>query len=193
MIDALHTMDRDITLALNGLHCTAADHMWQLLSNSDVWIPLYLIIIMFLLKSLGWKKGLIVLLSVILTVVACDQLGNVVKHAVERLRPCYDRAMVDAGLRILENRGGFFGFYSAHAANAFGLAICASLGLRNDYRHRYGRFTGWIFVWAVLVSLSRVFVGKHYLGDVVAGAVVGIAVGFIFALLAREAVFRMRS
>jgi len=190
MIDTLHSLDQDLTLALNGLHFTVADRIWQLFSDMKVWIPLYLIIIIFLFHSLGWKKGFIVILSVILTVTACDQLGNLVKNAVERLRPCYDARMLDSGLHILEKRGGFFGFFSAHAANSFGLAMCSCMGLRNDYRHRYRSYNTWIFIWAALVSLSRVFAGKHYLGDILAGALVGIIVGYIFSVLAREVIYR---
>ena len=187
----LHTLDQDITLALNGLHFAAGDHAWQLFSNVKVWIPLYIIILVYLFRKLGWKKGLIVLLSVVLTVVACDQLGNLVKNAVERLRPCYDARMVDSGLRILEKRGGFFGFYSAHAANAFGLAMCSCMGLRNDYKGSHRAYVSWIFVWATLVSISRVFVGKHYFGDILAGALVGIIIGYILSLIAREAIHRL--
>ena len=42
----------------------------------------------------------------------------------------------------------------------------------------------WMYFWAGMVAISRVFVGKHYLGDVIAGSMIGAAVGFIFAYTA---------
>jgi undecaprenyl-diphosphatase len=42
-----------------------------------------------------------------------------------------------------------------------------------------------MYFWATMVALSRIFVGKHYLGDILAGALIGIAAGFLFAGVAR--------
>ena len=42
-----------------------------------------------------------------------------------------------------------------------------------------------MLLWATLVALSRIFVGKHYLGDILAGAMIGAAAGLLFATVAR--------
>lgn len=41
----------------------------------------------------------------------------------------------------------------------------------------------WMFFWAFMVAVSRIFVGKHYLGDVIVGILVGSLAGWIFARL----------
>lgn len=92
--------------------------------------------------------------------------------------------MIENGLHILE-KGGKYGFFSAHAANAFGLATSTFIGLRIDNRIRYRGYGAWMFTWAALVGISRIFVGKHYLGDVLVGTLVGIAAGMAFSLTAR--------
>ena len=42
----------------------------------------------------------------------------------------------------------------------------------------------WMFFWAFMVAVSRIFVGKHYLGDVLVGILVGSLAGYCFARLA---------
>lgn len=185
LTDWLDSLDRSVTLAINGLHFKYGDQLWQLFSDIKLWIPLYLAIIAFLYLRLGWKRATAVLASLLLTFAACDQFSNLVKDLSERLRPCYDSDMISRGLHTLENRGGFYGFFSAHAANAFGVAVCSFTGFRNDKSHRYTKYGWFIFIWALLVALSRVFAGKHYFGDVLVGTVTGLCAGFLFAQLAK--------
>ena len=89
-----------------------------------------------------------------------------------------------------KKRGGFYGFFSAHAANAFSLAVCLVIGFRNDSTHTYNWFCRCALVWASLVSISRIFVGKHYLGDVLVGAIIGIAIGYLAGAAARYCISR---
>lgn len=178
----IHQLDQQVTLAINSLYSPVTDPVWQFFSNKYVWIPMYVGILALLIWKLGWKKGLIVIAAALVTFGLCDQVSNLVKHAVGRIRPLHDGFMVANGLHILENGGGY-SFFSAHAANAFGLACSTFVGLLSGLKQRpawmkwYG---GWMFFWATMVSISRIFVGKHYLGDVL----VGILVGAVFGLLA---------
>lgn len=187
----LHRLDQDFTLIVNSWGGPATDWLWQGFSNRYIWFPFYALVLFFLIKKLGWKRGLLCALACALTIVACDQIGNLVKNSVQRLRPCWDLGMVDRGLRILEGKGGKYGFYSSHAANAAGFAICSFKLFRLDKAHKY-RAYGWAaFIWAFLVGLSRVFVGKHFLGDVFAGFAVGLIVGVLLAALTEALVRRL--
>lgn len=179
----IHRFDQDLTLTVNSWHSPVTDPIWEFFSNIPVWIPMYALIIAFIIRRLGWKKGLIVTAGALLTFGFCDQFSNIIKDAVERLRPLNDEYMLSNGLHVLE-KGGKYGFFSAHSANAFGLATSTLLGLRLDKRLRYRGYAAWMYSWAFLVAVSRVFVGKHYLGDIIVGAIVGAAAGFAFASLA---------
>lgn len=179
----IHRFDQDLTLTINSWHSPVTDPIWEFFSNIPVWIPMYALIIAFIIWRLGWKKGLIVTAGALLTFGFCDQFSNIIKDAVERLRPLNDEYMLINGLHVLEN-GGKYGFFSAHSANAFGLATSTLLGLRLDKRLKYRGYAAWMYSWAFLVAVSRVFVGKHYLGDIIVGAIVGAAAGFAFASLA---------
>ena len=176
----LHHLDQHLTLALNSLHSPLSDAVWILFSDKKVWYLMYLVLAVLLFRRAGWKKALVVLVSVALTVAACDQFANLIKYSVARLRPVWDNWMVAGGLHRLEGRGNFYGFFSAHAANSFGVAVCVLMGFRGaDRKHDYSRMAWILFSWAALVGISRVFVGKHFLGDVLAGTMVGLLFGWI--------------
>lgn len=154
---------------------------------------MYVLIVALLIWKLGWKRGLLVVLAAGLTFGFCDQFSNLIKDAVGRVRPLNDMFMLSNGLNVLEKGSSSYSFFSAHAANAFGLATCTFIALRQILRREKSRchmpgwlkaYGIWMFIWAPLVAISRVFVGKHYLGDVLFGALVGMAAGYAFARLA---------
>jgi undecaprenyl-diphosphatase len=93
--------------------------------------------------------------------------------------------MLENGLNVLEHASSSFSFFSGHSANSFGLATCTVIGFRLDKRLKYNGYATWMFFWATMVAVSRIFVGKHYLGDIIVGALVGIAAGFVIANIAR--------
>ncbi len=185
----LDQADRLATLEINSWHSAVTDPVWAFFSDIPVWIPLYVAIIVFLIYRLGWKKGLVAIAAAGLAFAFCDQSSNLLKAMTERLRPCNDPYMLAAGLHILES-GGKFGFFSAHAANAFGLATSTFLCLRMDEGLKYRGYACGMYIWALMVSVSRVFVGKHYLGDVIVGICVGLFAGWVSACLARYLVKR---
>ena len=185
----IHRFDQDLTLKINSWNSSFSDPIWEFLSDIPVWIPMYLLIILFIIYRLGWKKGLVVVAGALLTFAFCDQSSNFVKEAVARLRPLHDEYMIANGLHVLE-KGGRFGFFSAHSANAFGLATSTLIGLRIDKRLKYRGYAAWMYTWATLVAVSRIFVGKHYLGDCIVGSLVGALAGLAFALLAKWVINR---
>ena len=181
----IHRLDQDVTLWINGFHSEITDAVWAFFSNIPVWIPLYVLIITFIIWRLGWRKGGIVIASAVLTVTCCSLFSHYIKELTERLRPLLDTYMLENSLHVLET-GGKYTFFSAHSANTFGLATSTYIGLRMDKRAKYGIYAIFMYAWATMVAISRVFVGKHYLGDVMVGISVGILVGLLFAWLARK-------
>ena len=185
-MERLIGIDQDITLWLNGFHSPWSDQFWMFLSDVRIWFPMYGVILGMMLYRLGWKKGLVVILSCILCIVLADQISYHIKEGIDRLRPYYTTDLLQRGLHWPVNRSSFFGFFSGHASNSFGFAMCSWLGFRlNDKKYRY-RVYGWcIFAWAVLVALSRVMMAAHFFGDIFVGTLFGMAVGLFCAALAR--------
>ena len=186
MLDRLIGIDQEITLWINGFHAAWSDPVWMFFSDVRIWFPMYGVILGMMLYRLGWKKGLVVILSCILTVVLADQISYHIKEGLDRLRPYYTTEMLERGLHWPLNRSSYFGFFSGHASNAFGFAMCSWLGFRlNDKKLRYRVYGCCIFAWAALVALSRVMMAAHYFGDVFVGTLFGMAVGLFCAALAR--------
>lgn len=183
---SLEQYDKSATLFLNSLHCPLSDSVWVFFSNKYVWFVLYAIVLYYLFRRLGWKRALLATGILVLTIVCCDQFANLVKNSACRFRPTHDEWMVSHGLNILCGLGGNYGFFSAHAANAFGFAT-ASWGIFSCATGRNYRTYGIaIHIWAAMVALSRVFVGRHFLGDVLVGTLVGVCFGLIAAYLFRR-------
>ncbi len=182
---AIHEFDQRLTLEINSWDSAITDPVWQFFSDIPVWIPMYVLIVAGLFWRLGWKRGLIMTLAAAATFGFCDQFSNLIKDLVCRVRPLNDAYMLENGLNVLEGASRSFSFFSAHSANAFGLATSTLIGFRLDERLKYKGYAAWMYSWAAMVALSRVFVGKHYLGDIIAGAFIGAAAGFIFASIAR--------
>ena len=197
----IHNIDQLLTLEINSWHSFITDPIWAFFSDKFVWAPMYAAIIALLIWKLGWKRGLMVLAGALLTFAFCDQFSNLIKHAVGRIRPLHDEFMIAQGLHVLE-RGGGYSFFSAHSANSFGLAFSTFVGMKRclcvsrtstevsdtalhaempKWLKAYG---WWMFFWAFMVAVSRIFVGKHYLGDVIVGILVGSLAGWLFARLA---------
>ena len=195
----IHHFDQLLTLEINSWNSFITDPIWQFFSDKLVWAPMYAAIIALLFWKLGWKNGLLVLLGALLTFGFCDQFSNIIKDAVGRIRPLHDEFMKANGLNILE-KGGGYSFFSAHAANSFGLAFSTFIGMKRCLRATSAADTKaadsrsmpkwlkaygwWMYFWAFMVAISRVFVGKHYLGDVLVGILVGSLAGYTFARLA---------
>lgn len=185
----IHKADQLLTLEINSWDSFITDPVWQFFSDKLVWAPMYAAIIALLVWKLGWKRGLIVLAGALLTFGFCDQVSNIVKHAVGRIRPLHDEFMLAHGLNVLE-KGGGYSFFSAHAANSFGLALSTFVGMKrclsngNSMMPKWLKAYGtWMFFWATMVAVSRIFVGKHYLGDVIVGIIIGSLAGYAFARL----------
>lgn len=179
-IQAIELWDQKASLAINSLNSPWSDQIWLFFSDRLIWIPLYLLIAALLVRKYGWLNGLIAILSVGLCILCVDQLCNIIKTSVARLRPCNNPDIVSQGLHMLAGASAKhpYGFFSAHAGNAMAFATASALMLKNRT---------WKIIlptWAILVGLSRVFVGKHFLGDVLVGLMIGDWLGAAFAWLA---------
>ena len=168
-------MDSQLFLFLNGLHADWLDPVMVSITEMWPWVPLYIFLLFLVFKHYG-KHGWWVLLGVCVVILCSDQLSaHVCKPLFQRLRPCFNPEL--EGLVHLPKGlpGGRFGFVSSHAANTFAVASFLTGVLWRRYI-----WIGWVlYGWAFLSSYSRIYVGVHYPGDVIAGAVLGILIGLI--------------
>lgn len=167
-------IDSSVFFAINGLHADFIDGVMMFISHKLVWIPFYMLLIFLAVKKAGIAYGLLIILCAVAAVGLTDWIcASVIKPNVERLRPASLQNPLNHLVHIVNGyRSGGYGFPSCHAANSFALATIFSLMFRNR------RMTAILFVWAFAVGYSRIYLGVHYPGDVLGGAVIGSMIAF---------------
>jgi len=178
-MEYLNSLDTQLFLFLNGQHNAFFDPIMYWLSDRLFWIPMYLLIVFLILRH--YKiQGVVILLFVGIVIALCDQTAShLIKNLVLRLRPSHEPTLVGLVHLSKAGPGGLYGFVSSHAANTFGLATFLTFVLDK----RFNILKYWIFVWAVLVSYSRIYNGVHYPGDVIVAAGIGVLIGWAVAKL----------
>lgn len=181
MLELLNDIDTNILLALNGLHAPFWDYFMYAFSGKWIWTPMYAAILYVLIRNYSWWQTVGIVVCIGLAILFADQVcGTLIRPVVERLRPSNPMNPISADVHIvLGYRGGAYGFPSCHAANSFALAAFVAV--------LFGRakLTAAIFVWAVLNSYSRLYLGVHYPGDLLVGAAIGWTIGFSMAKLGK--------
>jgi undecaprenyl-diphosphatase len=137
-----------------------------------IWLPLYLYFLFLVIRKYKWNTLLIIVLTALMILVS-DQLSNLVKDSVQRLRPSHQPGLV---VHIVEAyKGGTYGFYSAHASNTFSVAVFLILLLGRKW---YVVLPA--LLWSMFMSYTRIYLGVHYPGDIFAGWIAGGIIGLFF-------------
>lgn len=150
-----------------GLKNSLFDILMPFVTNYRNWyFIITLIILLFIIRD--WKKGLATILLVIIAVSISDYLNShIVKYIFGRLRPCKELPIETLNLIIGCPHNP--SFPSSHASNIFALSTVLV--------YRYRRLLTPMLLIAILVCLSRVYLGVHYPSDVIAGGICGVLYG----------------
>lgn len=175
-MDWLISLDQQLFLFLNGLHTTWLDGPMFWISNKLIWIPLYVWLLYLVYQRYGKKISIIIPCTALL-ILFTDQTTNVFKFLVARLRPTHNPEIMHLVHTVNEYRGGMYGFFSGHAANSFALATFVLLLLKPSSKAVKIAF----LFYTCLTVYSRIYLGVHYPLDIIAGALCGIALGFLFS------------
>ncbi|RIJ41673.1 phosphatase PAP2 family protein [Pontibacter oryzae] len=177
MLETLEQLDKEAFLYLNNMHSPFWDAVMIFVSEKLVWIPFYLGLIGYLI----WRYKRVSILMLLLVIVAIGLsdfiASGLMKPYFMRLRPCHDPSLSEF-INIVSGCGGRFGFISSHAANTFALAVFFNLILSD----RYFIFKVILVCWAVVVTYSRVYLGVHFPGDVLLGALLGSFMAYLCSL-----------
>lgn len=168
----------DILLWINGHHSPILDAFMYMISNPPAWMPVVVVLLYYLFDRKPWQEALLLLLCVGLCVLCCDQLSSgFAKPYFSRPRPTHTEDIAEQIHVVYGYWGRMYGFFSGHASNftAVGVLLC-----------RVVRRSSFSWLVALLVSVviySRMYLGVHYLSDILAGVGVGLFVGWSMSLL----------
>jgi len=187
MPDHLLQFDRHLFYFINhDLANPFFDWLMPYLRNPKFWIPLYVFIIGFCVWKFK-KTGLIMILAIGLSAGFADFTANhFIKLVVKRDRPCRDVVVSKTDIARVPCGTGY-SFPSIHAADHFAVAFCIIM----IFYKRWRWIWLWGFLWAGSICLAQVYVGVHFPIDVFCGALYGMFVGWVFAMLYRYIIGRM--
>ena len=192
--------DKQLLLLLNGSESLFLDSMVVTLTTAWTWVPLYISLLIVVIKnSDSALKILLTILSAGLCVLLAGTVDDtIVKPLVGRWRPTRDPE-IGILVDIVDGyRGGDYGFFSAHAANTFSIAIffcwlvrswILSLtlifwSLVNCWTRRCRLLSIALVLWSLTNCWTRLYLGVHFPGDILVGlcwgALVGTGVYFLY-------------
>ena len=172
-LNTLLNIDKYMLLSLNGSDSLFWDGCMLVYTSMAIWMPLAFVLLCVLLKNNNIKDFflLVVLIAIVATLTDTISSG-ICRPFFERWRPTNDPMLMYAVDVVNETRGGRFGFTSSHAANSFGIAVFISLLIRHK------ALSTSLILWAVMNAYTRIYLGVHYPGDILAGTLIGVIVGW---------------
>lgn len=190
MLEYLKGIDTLLFLFLNKQHHFMVDPIMYWASDKLFWLPFYLLIFVLIIKFYK-RRSILLLFFVGILITLSDQVSSsIFKPLTKRLRPSHEPAILDLVHISEAGPGGMYGFVSGHATNSVALFVFLSLVL--DKRFNWLKYT--LCFWAMLVSYSRIYVGVHYPGDVLAGALLGSLIAYgVSKLYLQTSVYTQKS
>ena len=180
MLEFITNIDTQLTLFLNGSDSEMLDAIAVTATKTSTWIPLGILLLYVLIRMKDWKNALLVILCVAIAITLADQMASgIFKPLVARLRPSHNPELQGVIDLVGDYRGGRYGFFSSHAANTCAVAVFLSLLFRKRV------FTVAICSWAMVNSWTRLYLGVHYVGDIMVGVIWGAFVGWMVFRLYR--------
>lgn len=172
MLDRLIEIDRELFLWLKFHGGEFWDSFFSIVSTNLIWIPLYLLVLWLFYRKLGARGALVAAAVFAFTVASAQLTATLMKVLIVKPRPLYEPAL-EGLIRVVKEVDGYSSTVSAHAAVAFSTALFSTLLLRN---RAYGVV---IFLWALLVAYSRIYLNAHYPSDLLFGATTGLLIGWL--------------
>lgn len=156
-------------LVNHTLNVPALDPVMVFVTNWNVLLFLGIYLLIYRAERL---PSLVPLAVAIVSFVLADWTAHLIKDQIQRIRP--SNAL--EGVHLLVRRTQSYSMPSNHAANTFAFAAPFYVFSRSRWRHA-------LLAVAVAVAYSRPYVGVHYPGDVLAGAVYGTLLGGSIAMI----------
>jgi len=176
MLEYLIHLDKQFFIFLNNLGSTPFDDIWLLITKQINWTPFFLILLFILFKKLSSKKLGIAILIVAALITFTNEITDVIKFSIQRIRPCNDETLTGL-IRVIKD-SDTYSYFSGHASNSTAAMMFVFLILRKHYKYSY-----LLFLYPLIFAYSRIYLGLHFPLDIISGYVFGGCTGFLFYFL----------
>ena len=174
-------LDMHIFDLLNFDGGVVLDRIMWFFSEKIVWAPLYIFLLWHIGHRYGWRYALVILLAAVASVGAADQICNFFKDTFQMPRPNRVEALQEGLHRVWHPvkeyyiRGGNWGTISAHAATTMSIFLIIGHAMKGF------KWYWWIMaIYVVAIGYSRIYLGMHFLSQVLAGWALGAVLSYIF-------------
>lgn len=195
MLEKLEGIDQSLFLYLNSLRADWLDPVMWYFSSIGLMIPVFAYILFYSYKKKGWPFMLMILLGLGFCILLSDRISvELFKEVFQRYRPTHNGEIGELVQTVIkpngeEYRGGLFSFVSSHATNTASLAVFTFLHLR-----QFSMYWIFIFIWMLLVSYTRIYLGVHYPADIIGGMILGGSIGaFLYWVSLRVNLFKWKN
>lgn len=187
MPQTIQNIDNFFIPIFNGNNSMFIDEFALILTNGFTWVPLYVALIILVIKNNEKISQMMLLIGMILLalVLSDGMVDYIIKPLVARPRPVNDPAMTSFVTVVNGYHPSGFSFFSAHAANTCAVAVFLALIVRN------GIFSLFMAAWAMVNCWTRLYLGAHYMSDIVVGIVWGTISAIIAFFIYKKLYFKI--
>ena len=185
MLDKFLHYEYEIISFLNSLGSEKWDWFWLVITQPINWSWLPLLLSIILIKTYGFNKGFqlvgITFLTCIITLISVE----LIKRNVARLRPINNEEIKHL-LRIVYQTKNY-SFVSGHAAFSFTLSFLVFKILQKQTK-----YIAVIFIFPLLFTYSRLYLGVHFLSDILSGILLGFGIANLGWFATKKWIFKER-
>lgn len=161
--------DKALLLALNSDDNLFLSHVALVFTSGLTWIPMYISLLFLVIKNNEkWSRIFLIMGTIAVSMLISNGLnGGFIKPYIGRLRPSFDPSLANSIELVNGYTAEGFSFFSAHACNAFSVAVFFMFLVRSRMLSIF------LLCWACVTIWTRMYLGVHFPSDVLVGTIVG--------------------
>lgn len=172
MLEKIILLDKQLLVYLNSLGAEQFDPFWLFITKQSNWTPFFLVLLYFIYKKLGAKQTGILLLFITILLTINNEITETFKAHFQRLRPCNDLDIKNIIRNIKPS--DTFSFFSGHSSNTMAVFVFLLMIFKKHYK-----YFGFVILWPLIFSYSRIYLGLHFPIDILAGYTCGLIMGLL--------------